>query len=131
MEQPSTVPLVCRRQPGRHHTQRVSSVSAKRLARPASSGAPRRAATAANSPVGPCQRQSSTTPTGTSSATVATYLDSANFIDLLRTKYVIGQAGVTFMPGVVGNLSIPKMSAGATDFIVSSRIVSQARERYS
>jgi HK97 family phage major capsid protein len=56
---------------------------------------------------------------GTSSATVATYLDSANFIDLLRTKYVIGQAGVTFMPGVVGNLSIPKMSAGATAYHVA------------
>jgi len=56
---------------------------------------------------------------GTLSATVATYLDSANFIDLLRTKYVIGQAGVTFMPGVVGNLSIPKMSAGATAYHVA------------
>ena len=56
---------------------------------------------------------------GTTSATVATYLDSANFIDLLRTKYVIGQAGVTFMPGVVGNLSIPKMSAGATAYHVA------------
>ena len=59
------------------------------------------------------------TVSGTSSATVATYLDSANFIDLLRTKYVIGQAGVTFMPGVVGNLSIPKMSAGATAYHVA------------
>jgi HK97 family phage major capsid protein len=56
---------------------------------------------------------------GTSSATVATLLDSSNFIDLLRTKYVIGQAGVTFLPGVVGNLSIPKMSAGATAYHVA------------
>jgi HK97 family phage major capsid protein len=56
---------------------------------------------------------------GTSSATVATLLDSSNFIDLLRTKYVIGQAGVTFLPGIVGNLSIPKMSAGATAYHVA------------
>ena len=56
---------------------------------------------------------------GTSSATVATILDSANFIDLLRTKYTIGQAGVTFMPGMVGNLSIPKMTAGATAYHVA------------
>lgn len=59
---------------------------------------------------------------GTSSATVATMLDSANFIDLLRTKYVIGQAGVTFMPGMVGNLSIPRMTAGATAYHVAEGV---------
>lgn len=56
---------------------------------------------------------------GTSSATVETMLDAANFIDLLRSKYVLGQLGVTFMPGIVGNLSIPKMSAGATYYHVA------------
>lgn len=56
---------------------------------------------------------------GTSSATVATILDSSSFIDLLRTKYVLGMAGVTFMPGVTGNLSIPKMTAGATAYDIA------------
>ena len=56
---------------------------------------------------------------GTSSATVETMLDAANFIDLLRTKYVLGLAGVTFIPGASGNFSLPKMSAGATSYHVA------------
>lgn len=56
---------------------------------------------------------------GTSSATVATFLDSSNFIDLLRTKYAIGMAGVTFMPGVTGNLSVPRMATGSTAYHVA------------
>jgi HK97 family phage major capsid protein len=56
---------------------------------------------------------------GTSSATVATMLDSGNFIELLRTNYILGQLGVQFMPGMVGNYSVPKMSAGATTYHVT------------
>lgn len=56
---------------------------------------------------------------GTSSATVETVLDSANFIDLLRTKYVLGLAGVKFMPGIVGNLSLPKMTGAASYYHVA------------
>lgn len=56
---------------------------------------------------------------GTSSATVATLLDSSNFIELLRAEYVLGKAGVQFMTGIRGNLSIPRMSAGSTYYHVA------------
>jgi hypothetical protein len=45
---------------------------------------------------------------------------AANFIDLLRTKYVIGQAGVTFMPGVGRQLVDPEDErTGATAYHVA------------
>lgn len=59
------------------------------------------------------------TVSGSSSATVATDLMVNDFIDLLQTKAVLGQAGVTFMPGLVGNIAIPKMTAGASGYWVS------------
>lgn len=59
------------------------------------------------------------TVSGTSSYTVATDLLAGEFIDLLRTKSVLGAAGVRFLPGLVGNVAIPKMSAGATGYWVS------------
>ena len=56
------------------------------------------------------------TVSGTSSYSIETDLMSDDFIDVLRNKYVIGQAGVQFMTGVVGNLSIPKMTVGNTGY---------------
>jgi HK97 family phage major capsid protein len=59
------------------------------------------------------------TVSGTSSATVATDLYSQEFIDLLRSKMILGDLGVRFMTGLVGNVAIPKMSAGATGYWVA------------
>jgi len=59
------------------------------------------------------------TVSGTSSATVATNLLSGEFIDVLRTRSVLGAAGVRFLTGLTGNIAIPKMSAGATGYWVS------------
>jgi len=59
------------------------------------------------------------TVSGTSSATVATDLYAAEYIDLLRNAYVLGKLGVRFLTGLVGNVAIPKMSAGATGYWVS------------
>jgi len=41
------------------------------------------------------------------------------YVDLLRTKYVIGRLGVTFLPGLVGNIALPKMTTGATGYWVA------------
>jgi HK97 family phage major capsid protein len=59
------------------------------------------------------------TVAGTSSASVATQLQSGQFIDLLRTEYVLGRLGVQFLTGLVGDIAIPKMSAGATGYWVA------------
>lgn len=59
------------------------------------------------------------TVSGTSSATVATNLMDSEFIDLLRTRSILGGLGVRFLPGLVGNVAIPKMTAGATGYWVT------------
>lgn len=59
------------------------------------------------------------TVSGTSSATVSTDLLAGEFIDVLRTKSVLGAAGVRFLTGLSGNVAIPKMSAGATGYWVA------------
>jgi len=59
------------------------------------------------------------TVSGTSSATVATDLEAGSFIDLLRSKVVLGDLGVTFMSGMQGNIAVPKQSAGSTGYWVS------------
>jgi HK97 family phage major capsid protein len=59
------------------------------------------------------------TVSGTTSYSVATDLIASEFIDLLRTKSVLGAAGVRFLTGLVGNVAIPKMTAGATGYWVS------------
>ena len=59
------------------------------------------------------------TVSGTSSYSVGTDLLSGEFIELLRTRSVLGAAGVRFLTGLVGNVAIPKMSAGATGYWVS------------
>lgn len=59
------------------------------------------------------------TKLGTSSATVATDLLAGEFIDLLRTKTILAPLGVRFLTGLVGDVAIPKMSAGATGYWVA------------
>lgn len=56
---------------------------------------------------------------GTSSATVATNLLGGEFIDLVRSASIMGPLGIRMMPGLVGNIDIPKMTAGATGYWVS------------
>lgn len=55
--------------------------------------------------------------TDTGAGVVAT--NFGEYIDLLRTKYVIGRLGVTFLPGLVGNVALPKMTTGATGYWVA------------
>lgn len=56
---------------------------------------------------------------GSSSATVATMLEDTQFIDVIRTKNILGPLGVQFLTGLVGNIAIPKMTAGATGYWVA------------
>jgi HK97 family phage major capsid protein len=68
------------------------------------------------------------TVSGTSSASVATNLIAGEFIDLLRTQYVLGRLGVQFLPGLVGDVAIPKMTAGATGYWVAEGVDVTERE---
>lgn len=59
---------------------------------------------------------------GTSTAgghTVATNLLSQNFIDLLRNRMVLQQAGITVLSGLVGDVAIPRQTGGATAYWVA------------
>lgn len=47
---------------------------------------------------------------------VATDLQSQNFIDLLRARARVAQLGATMLPGLVGNVSIPKLTGAATAY---------------
>ena len=47
---------------------------------------------------------------------VATNLDAANFIDLLRARSRLAQLGATMLPGLVGNVAIPKLTGAATAY---------------
>ena len=42
-----------------------------------------------------------------------------NYIDLLRNRLVVAAAGATFLPGLVGNVAIPKASTGTTAYWVA------------
>jgi HK97 family phage major capsid protein len=59
------------------------------------------------------------TKAGTSSATIATNLLAGEYIDLLRTNSILGPLGVKFLSGLVGDIAIPKMTAGATGYWVA------------
>ena len=47
---------------------------------------------------------------------VATDNLAASFIDLLRNRAVVAQLGATMLPGLVGNVTIPKLTAGGTAY---------------
>lgn len=51
---------------------------------------------------------------------VGTNLLGGSFIDLLRKAQIGTQLGVTYMPGLVGNVAIPSLTAGATAYWISS-----------
>lgn len=58
---------------------------------------------------------------GTSSAggdMVATDLQAASFIELLRNKMALQQAGVRVLNGLTGNIAIPRQTSGATAYWV-------------
>jgi len=50
--------------------------------------------------------------------TVATELLGGSFIDMLRNRPAVAQAGATFLGGLVGNIAIPRQTAGATGYWV-------------
>lgn len=47
---------------------------------------------------------------------VATDLQASSFIDLLRAQSRVAQLGATMLPGLVGNLAIPKLTGAATAY---------------
>ena len=47
---------------------------------------------------------------------VGTELRPQNFIDLLRARSVLASLGATMMPGLVGNVAIPKQTGSATGY---------------
>lgn len=47
---------------------------------------------------------------------VATDNLAGSFIDLLRARSVLAQLGATMLPGLVGNVTIPKMTAASTAY---------------
>jgi HK97 family phage major capsid protein len=51
--------------------------------------------------------------------TVATDLMADSFIEMLRNRSVVQRAGATVMNGLVGNVAMPKQSAGATAYWVA------------
>ena len=51
--------------------------------------------------------------------TVATQVLAANFIDLLRNKLAVAGLGAQFLSGLVGNIAIPRQTAGATAYWVA------------
>lgn len=50
---------------------------------------------------------------------VQTNLLEASFIDLLRARMVLGGLGITMLDGLVGNIAIPSMTAGASTYWVA------------
>lgn len=47
---------------------------------------------------------------------VGTELRPQNFIDLLRARTVVARLGATMLPGLVGNVTIPKQTGSATGY---------------
>ena len=47
---------------------------------------------------------------------VATDLQASSFIDLLRARSRLAQLGATMLPGLVGNVAIPKLTGAATGY---------------
>ncbi len=50
---------------------------------------------------------------------VGTELLAASFIDLLRNKMLVREAGATIMAGLVGDIAIPRQTGGATGYWVA------------
>lgn len=52
---------------------------------------------------------------------VATELLAGDFITMLRANLVLNTLGVTFIPGLVGNIAIPKQTGGASYYFVGEQ----------
>jgi len=66
------------------------------------------------------QRDLSTGTTAAGGATVATNLLANEFIDVLRNSASVMQAGARMLPGLQGNVAIPKKTAGSSATWISS-----------
>lgn len=51
---------------------------------------------------------------------VATQQQPQSFIDLLRARAVVAQLGATMLPGLVGNVTVPKQTGAATAYWLAS-----------
>lgn len=65
------------------------------------------------------QRDINVTTDSAGGYTVGTDLLAANFIELLRNKMIVRQAGATMLTGLVGDVAIPSLSGGATAYWVA------------
>lgn len=73
-----------------------------------------------SNPVGGFEKRADmTTGAGVGAELIATDLLSASFIDVLRNATVIGQAGATMLTGLVGDIAIPRKTAGSTVYWVA------------
>lgn len=62
------------------------------------------------------RRDLTTTPDSAGGYLVATNLLVGSFIDMLRNRMVVQQAGATILTGLVGDIAIPKQTASATAY---------------
>lgn len=51
---------------------------------------------------------------------IATDLMSGSFIDVLRNRLAVGQAGATTLTGLVGNIAIPRQTAGSSAYWIAT-----------
>ncbi len=61
-------------------------------------------------------------------ALIATNLLPGSFIDVLRNKLIIRQAGARILDGLIGNVAIPKKTAGASVYWVAEGITTNPTE---
>lgn len=66
--------------------------------------------------------------TADDSALVATNLLAGSFIDVLRNKMVVKLAGARILDGLIGNVAIPKKTAGASVYWVAEGITTSPTE---
>ena len=63
--------------------------------------------------------------------TVATELDTASFIDLLRNASALDRAGATVLTGLVGNVAIPRQSgAGSGYWLAESGAATESQQTF-
>ena len=65
------------------------------------------------------EKRDVTVGTGSADQLVATDLHAESFLDLLRNRIIVQQAGATVVPGLVGNFAVPKALVGATGYWVT------------
>lgn len=68
------------------------------------------------------QRTMNVTTAGEGGNLVATELLSGSFIDILRNRMVMADAGAQFLSGLVGDIAVPKQTGSATAYWVAEGI---------